>query len=149
MRGKSSFGALGVPDAGSVAQAPRGFLAARLTSSLAVRHPELPAAKDNEAYQRAQDLCNLSPAAQLYRLGEMNLADAVERRRLMSYVRERIAAARQEADDRLMEMIDAYPGVLYFWTNEANRSAMATGNDLRRACWRCPGSGGTRSLIDC
>jgi hypothetical protein len=31
----------------------------------------------------------------------------------------------------LVEMIDAYLGVLYFWTNEANRSAMPTGDDLR------------------
>ena len=99
---------------------------------LAVRYPELAAAKDNEAYQWVLDLCNLSPSAQLYALGEMSLTDAAERRRLVTWIKGCVAAARQEADDRLAEMIDAYPGVLYFWTNEANRTSMATSDDLRK-----------------
>lgn len=97
---------------------------------LAVRHPGLATTSTNEALQRTRDLRKLSPDAREYELSEMNLAET-ERMRLLRWVRQRVTAAREVADDQLMEMINFYPGVLYFWCNEANRLAMTKEHDLR------------------
>ena len=100
---------------------------------LAVRNPELDSTKVNdEAYRRTRDLCSINPAAALYELPPMRQEEARERLRIVSFVRDRVPAAKTHTEQRILEMIDGYPGVLDFWTNEANRSAMRTEEDLRK-----------------
>ena len=106
---------------------------------LAIRHPELGTAKDDEAHQCAKSLSAISPAAQVYELREMELSDAVERQRLMTSIRQTVPATKSVSDDQLLDMIDSYPGVVSFWTGKANRSAMATTEDLRMVAQNAQG----------
>lgn len=99
---------------------------------LAIRHPELPAVKDNEAHQVAKSLALTNASAVLYELGEMDLSSAAEIDRLKGWIRQVVPATQQVQDDKLMAMVDAFPGVVSFWSNQANRSTMKTEEDLRR-----------------
>ena len=62
----------------------------------------------------------------------MDLESQEERGRLIHFVRDRVEAAQEQSDERLLELIAGYPGVLNFWTDETVRSQMRTEADLQR-----------------
>lgn len=98
-----------------------------------IRDPEADSTRViNEAYQRARDLCRLSPAGYVYGLVEMDLADLKECARMVNYVRGKVPAAVDQPDDRILELIDGYPGVLEFWTHEARCTAMVDAEALEK-----------------
>ena len=97
---------------------------------LAIRHPELESTQaSDQALRRARDLCTISRAARLYELPSMDQGNVDEGRRIVSYVRNAVPAARDETDAMILESIDGYPGVLDFWLND--RTEMRTPQDLR------------------
>lgn len=99
---------------------------------VAIRHPELPTDQKSEARQLAINLCNISAAAYLYELHEMDLSTATEFGRLKNWMQQLVPATKHVPDDQLMAMIDSYPGVVSFWSSQANKSAMRTTADLQR-----------------
>ena len=98
---------------------------------LAIRNPELDSTKlNNEAHQRAKDLCKIDPSAIMYDFLPMDLTSLQERARIIRFLCSEVHAARQVNEQDLLQMIDSFPGVLSFWTNAANRSEMQTVKDL-------------------
>lgn len=99
---------------------------------LAVRNPEVDSTKLNdEALRRAKDLCKVSSAAKVHELPPMDRADPKEQARIVGFVRAQVPAAKDASDERIVDMIDGYPGVLGFWLNESTRGEMRTPDDLR------------------
>ena len=100
---------------------------------LAVRNPQVNSTKPNdEGYRRTLDLCKISSAALPYELGPMNQDDAKERARLVSFAQSRVPALKGLAEQRILDMVAGYPGVLDFWTQDSTRTAMRTEDDLRK-----------------
>ncbi|WP_130433212.1 tetratricopeptide repeat protein [Rivibacter subsaxonicus] len=99
---------------------------------LAVRDPELEAAKpSDEALQQAKSLDRLSPAAQIYRMQAMDLDEPAEQTRLLEHLRSALPATREQSAETLLGWLDGYPGVLNFWTTEAQRLAITGADQLR------------------
>jgi tetratricopeptide (TPR) repeat protein len=99
---------------------------------LAVRNQDVDSTKINdEGYRRANDLCRINGAAQRYDLPAFNQTDLKERARLIEFVRQTVSATAHEPEQRLLEMIDGYPGVLHFWTDDVNQTTIRAREDLR------------------
>lgn len=99
---------------------------------VAVRNTELDSTKINdEGYRRADDLCRITSAAKLYPLPPMRQKDAYEAHRITQFVQNTVPAAKDQSEQTILEMISGFPGVLGFWTDEANRTIMRTQKDLR------------------
>ena len=99
---------------------------------LALRHPIDSATYDEDGYRRVRALCRFSPDALLYELGPINQEDPPERMRLVRFVRSTIPAAQSLPDQKILDMVDGYPGVLDFWCGNTNRTEMRTEVDLRQ-----------------
>jgi hypothetical protein len=98
---------------------------------LALRNADLDSTKSDEGYRRASDLCRISGAAQLYELPPIRLDEPKERERLIRFVKTALPTAEQESEQHLLDLIDGFPGVLDFWTDEATRAAIRTSRDLQ------------------
>ncbi len=97
---------------------------------LAVRNPDVDSTRlNNEAWLRAGDIAAVANQA-VIEIGGMDRADATEIARLLRFVRERMPAAREVADDALADMIDGYPGVLDFWLREAANHGVRDAQEL-------------------
>jgi hypothetical protein len=70
----------------------------------------------------------------IHTLGEMNLADPIERRRLISYLhaQPQLRALENVPDDRVLQLIAGYPRVIDRWTDEDARNRVRTFNDLEQ-----------------
>lgn len=100
---------------------------------LSIRDPEMGSAQaDGEANRYARDLSRLHPAAEMYDLSPLNLIDVQQRARVVTFVRKNVPAAEQVDEGTLLQMIDNYPGVLYFWSDAAKRADLRTEADLRQ-----------------
>jgi tetratricopeptide (TPR) repeat protein len=100
---------------------------------LVVKNLEIDSRKLNdEGYQRARDLCRGSAAAHLYELSVMNQADEAERKRIVAYVKSKIAVTEAATDDFILNLVDGYPGVIDFWTNDNGSRSVTTLEDLKR-----------------
>ena len=88
---------------------------------------------EEPAYGTVQKLvASLAGPVELYPLQPMQLANSAERARLIRYVQRDVAAAARTDDQTLLDLVDGYPGVLYQWTNDYQRTHMRTGADLAR-----------------
>ena len=100
---------------------------------VAIRDSEMDSTRVNDkAYQRARDLCRLSPAARVYDLVGMDQRDPKECARMVKYVRDKVPAAAGQPDGRILELIDGYPGVLYFWADEFRSTPILTAESLEK-----------------
>jgi hypothetical protein len=100
---------------------------------LAVRNPEVDSTKlSDEAWRRAQDLCRVSSSAKVYELPAMDRQQPQEQARVVDFVRAQVPAAKGVSDERIVDMIDGYPGVLGFWLDDTTRREMRTPDDLSR-----------------
>jgi F0F1-type ATP synthase delta subunit len=98
----------------------------------AVRHPELHTAEmEQKGYREAIALCQMFPCARRYELAALDQADDREMHRMLAFLRDRVPAARRVEDERLLDLIDGYPGVLDHWVTGANRTEMHSEADLR------------------
>ncbi len=82
---------------------------------------------EHEAYRQAESLVRSHPAAEMVPLSRIELKhDLPTRDALLAHVREIVPAARKVADQRLIELIDGHPGVLYwwFWDPPANEAGL-------------------------
>ena len=82
---------------------------------LGVRHPEK-TDPTNQVFEAVKDLKQSAPgSADIYELPLMHLDDATERHNIAAYVRNKIPAANLADDEKLLRMVNAFPGVLDDW----------------------------------
>ncbi len=68
--------------------------------------------------------------AERYDLATMNLESKTELQRMLGFLRQNIAAAKEVDDATLLEYVDGYPGVIYKWTDDYWRERMTSAVDL-------------------
>jgi hypothetical protein len=88
---------------------------------------------DEPAFGIVQTLeASLPGTVEIYPLELMDLGDAQECDRLMSFLGGRVPAAQRIPDSTMLQMIEGYPGVIYQWTSDYQRQAMQSADDLRQ-----------------
>ncbi len=88
---------------------------------------------EEPAYGTVRKLvASLVGPVELYPLEPMQLADPAERARLVRYLQRDVGAAARADDETLLDLVDGYPGVLYQWTNDYQRTHMRSRADLKR-----------------
>jgi hypothetical protein len=95
----------------------------------------LGAREEGEAAEMLHDLETEYPGGVYVQfLGEMNLIDRIERRRLISYLHAgpQLRALENISDDRILELIAGYPRVISRWTAEDARDTVKTFDGLRQ-----------------
>jgi tetratricopeptide (TPR) repeat protein len=97
-----------------------------------IRNPELISlGAHEELMRRVRSLCRISPSARLLELAPIELSDASEGERLCAFVKTSIPAAKGVSAERILDLVDGFPGVLSFWTNTYNSTGMRQYADLR------------------
>jgi len=101
---------------------------------LGIRHPDLKKADPTDhGFELAKDLEQSKPGtALIYELLPMHLGDPLEQHNLIVRVRTQVTAAQNIEDADLLEMLQAFPGVLDVWLSEAKRGQMKDAIDMRR-----------------
>jgi hypothetical protein len=90
-------------------------------------HIFLGARDGTDAASRLDELKREYPGvATLYRLGELDLSAASEQRRMVTYLRERVAGIWNVGDDRVVELVDGYPRVISRWVADDARETAQT-----------------------
>ena len=80
---------------------------------LGIRDPELHAGKQSQqSFKLAQDIVGASAKAKLIRLASMNLTVTAEKQRMLKHVREIAQGTQKLDDDKLIRLIDGFPGVI-------------------------------------
>lgn len=83
---------------------------------ISFRHPEQHGLyTDQNPFNLASDLANLSPFADLYNLPDLHLSDINEKNSLLTYLKETIPKLNLMDDDSILKMINGYPGVIHRW----------------------------------
>jgi hypothetical protein len=98
-------------------------------------HILLGAQEGGEAAELLYDLAAEYPGgAYVHTLGEMDLADGIERRRLISYLHmaPQLRALENVSDDRVLELVAGYPRVISRWTAEDARDTAKTFDGLKQ-----------------
>ncbi len=98
---------------------------------LGIRYPEFgkPDSDDN-GWSSAKELEKLSAMAHCYVLGPMDLSDSDERKQMIHNIKEIVPAASVVSENKLLEMIDGFPGVLDRWFSPSHKLKMQDWHDL-------------------
>jgi len=97
-----------------------------------IRLPELEAETKDRVQILVRDLAASNAAAELYELPPMHLDQEQERDRMMHFVRAQVPTATEANGDRLLQLIDRFPGVLERWLSGTHRETMESMEDLER-----------------
>jgi hypothetical protein len=88
---------------------------------------------DEPQFSVIRKLVASSPGpACIYNLGEMDLSDLAEKSRLMVFIKGVVPAAKGVDVEKLLSLIDNYPGVIYRWTSDYQIKNMKSEDDLAR-----------------
>ena len=82
---------------------------------LALRYPDPFRTNSEEPQRNLSKLSEIYPTAVRIELDAMDLQNSSERDRLVTFVRDRVEATRQLADEAILDMVAGFPGVLYRW----------------------------------
>ncbi|WP_175597221.1 tetratricopeptide repeat protein [Peristeroidobacter soli] len=97
----------------------------------AIRHPDQDDTGMSD-YRRMVRLCRMFPSGNVHELAALDRSDPAENQRLLAFVRDRVRAAGLVTDERLLQLIDGYPGVVDHWCHRANSTEMHSEADLER-----------------
>jgi hypothetical protein len=98
-------------------------------------HNLLGAREGSEAAELLYELAAEYPGGVcVHTLGEMDLADGIERRRLISYLHAepQLRALENVSDDRVLDLVAGYPRVISRWTAEDARDTAKTFDGLKQ-----------------
>jgi len=99
---------------------------------IAYKHPDNSPTANKLTHKWGIQLSTLRPpVSEDYELPKMHLENHPEEiKRLINYLHSNIKVTQQLTDDRLLEIIDGYPGVLEFWTSQERHKSIISIKEL-------------------